>query len=63
MKFALEVKTGVGDIQAAIIVAVVAFSFSSLAMVAIYTKNLTVSTFCAVALAIIIYLALVFLSY
>jgi hypothetical protein len=62
MKFAFKIKMEPVS-QAAIIVAVVAFSFSSLAMVAIYTKNLTVSTFCAVALAIIIYLALVFLSY
>ncbi len=46
--------------QAAIIVAVVAFSSSSLATIAIYTNNLTASIFCVVALAIAVYLALRF---
>jgi hypothetical protein len=61
MKFAFGTKME-PVMQAAIIVAVVALSSRSLAMIAIYTNNLTVSTFCAVALAIVMYLALCFLS-
>jgi hypothetical protein len=60
MKFAFEIKTE-PVMQAAIIIAVVAFSSGSLATVTIYTNNSTVSTFYAVALAVIIYLALRFL--
>jgi hypothetical protein len=60
MKFAFKIKAE-PVMQAAIIVAVVAFSSGSLATIAIYTNNLTVSTFCAVVLAIVIYLALRFL--
>jgi hypothetical protein len=41
--------------------AINAFSSSSLATIAIYTNNWTVSIFCAVALAIVVYLALHFL--
>ncbi len=61
MKFAFEIKTDPVT-QAAIIVAVVAFSSGSLAMIALYTNNSTISTFCAVALAVVVYLALRFLS-
>jgi hypothetical protein len=46
--------------QAAIIAAFIAFSSSSLAMIAIYANGPNVSTFCAVILAIVIYLALHF---
>jgi hypothetical protein len=46
--------------QATIIVAVVAFCSSSLATIAIYSNNSTVSPFCAVALAVVVYLALSF---
>ncbi len=60
MKFAFKIKTEPVT-QAAIIVAVVAFSSGSLATIAIYTNNPTVSTFCTVALAIIVYLLLRFL--
>jgi hypothetical protein len=45
----------------AAIVSVVAVSSGSLATIAIYTNNSTVSTFCAVALAVVVYLALHFL--
>jgi hypothetical protein len=47
--------------QAAIIVAIVAFSSGSLATIAIYANSPTISTFCVVVLAIVIYLALHFL--
>jgi hypothetical protein len=60
MKFAFEIKMEPVT-QAAIIVAVITFSSSSLAAIAIYANNLTVSTFCTVLLAIVIYLALHFL--
>jgi hypothetical protein len=59
MKLAFEIKTEPVT-QAAIIVAVVAFSSASLATIAIYSNNSTVSTFCAVALAVVVYLALRF---
>ena len=58
MTFAVEIKTE--PTQAATIIAVVAFSSGSLAMTTIYANNSTVSTFCAVVLAIVIYLALHF---
>jgi hypothetical protein len=60
MKFFFEIKTKPVT-QAAIIVAVNAFSSSSLAMIAVYAQSPTVSNTCAVALAIIVYLALHFL--
>ncbi len=60
MKFAFEIKME-SVTQAAIIVAVVAFSSGSLTTIAIYTNNSTVSTFCAVSLAVVVYLALRFL--
>ncbi len=47
--------------QAAIIVAVVAFSSSSLATIVAYAQSPTVSITCAIVLAIIIYLVLRFL--
>jgi hypothetical protein len=53
MKFAFEIKTEPVT-QAAIIVAVVAFSSGSLATIAFYTNNSTISTFCVVILAVII---------
>jgi hypothetical protein len=60
MKFAFEIKTE-PVMQAAIFFAIVAFSSGSLATIAIYTNNQTISTFCAVTLAVVIYLALCFL--
>jgi hypothetical protein len=59
MKFAFEIKTEPVT-QAAIIVAVVAFSSGSLATVAVYAKSPPVSIICSVVLAIIVYLALRF---
>ncbi len=59
MKFAFEIKTKPVT-QVAIIVAVLTFSFGFLAMIAIYANSPTISTFCAVVLATIIYLALRF---
>ena len=60
MKFAFEIKTELAT-QATIIVAVVAFSSGSLAAITIYANSPTVSTFCAVVLAIVVYLELRFL--
>ena len=59
MKFAFEIKTEPVT-QAAIVVAVVAFSSGSLATVAVYTQSPTVSIICLVVLALIVYLALRF---
>jgi cobalamin synthase len=59
MKFAFEIKTEPVT-QAAIIVAVVAFSSGSLAAVAVYAQSPPVSTICSVVLAVIVYLALRF---
>ena len=60
MKFAFKIKTEPVT-QAAIIVAVVAFSSSgSLATVAVYAQSPPVSIICSVILAIIVYLALWF---
>jgi hypothetical protein len=59
MKFAFEIKTEPVT-QAAIVVAVVAFSSSSLATVAVYAQSPTISVICLVVLAIIVYLALRF---
>jgi hypothetical protein len=59
MKFAFEIKTEPVT-QAAIIVAVVAFSSGSLATVAVYAQSPPVSAICSVVLAIIVYLALRF---
>jgi hypothetical protein len=60
MKFAFKIKTE-PVMQAAIIVAIVDFSSSSLRMIALYTQSPLVSTFCTVVLAVIVYLALCFL--
>jgi hypothetical protein len=59
MKFAFEIKTEPVT-QAAIIVAVVAFSSGSLATVAVYAQSPPVSAICSVVLAVIVYLALRF---
>ncbi len=59
MKFAFEIKTEPVT-QAAIIVAVVAFSSGSLATVAVCAQSPPVSIICSVVLAIIVYLALRF---
>jgi len=57
MKFALELNTEPVT-QAAIIVAVVAFTYfyRSLLTIVIYAQSPTVSTFCLVVLAAIVYL-------
>jgi hypothetical protein len=60
MKSAFEIKTEPVT-QAAIIIALVAFAFGSLATITIYTNNATISTFCMVALTVVICLALLFL--
>jgi hypothetical protein len=57
MKLIFEIKTEPVT-QASIIVAVVAFSSGSLALIAIYSQSPLVSVFCAIVLAIIFYLAL-----
>jgi hypothetical protein len=57
MKFAFEIKTEPVT-QATIIVAVVAFSSSSLALIVIYLQSPSVSAFYSVVLAVIVYLAL-----
>jgi hypothetical protein len=59
MKFAFEIKTEPVT-QAAIIVAVIAFSSGSLATVAVYAQSPPVSIICLVVLTIIVYLALQF---
>ncbi len=59
MKFAFEIKTEPVT-QAAIIVAVVAFSSGSLAVVAVYAQSPPVSAICSVVLTVIVYLALRF---
>jgi hypothetical protein len=57
MKFAFEIKTKPLP-QATIILAIVAFSSSSLESIAIYLQSLSVSAFCAVVLAVVVYVAL-----
>jgi hypothetical protein len=57
MKFAFEIKTELVT-QATIITTVFAFSSGSLALIAIYLQSPLVSTFCAVVLALVVYLAL-----
>jgi hypothetical protein len=59
MKFAFRIKMELVT-QAAIILAIVAFSSGSLGTIAIYTINLTISTFCVVALTVVVYFALRF---
>jgi hypothetical protein len=53
MTFAFEIKTE-PVAQAAIIIAIVAFSSGSLATIAIYATNPTISTFCVVLLTSLI---------
>ena len=57
MKFVLKVKTEPVT-QAAIIVAIVTVSSGSLASIAIYSQNTTVSIVCSIVLAITVYTAL-----
>jgi hypothetical protein len=59
MKFAFKIKTK-SVTQAAIIIAVVAFSSGSLTTVAVYAQSRPFSIICSVVLAIIVYLALQF---
>ena len=59
MKFAFEIKTKPVT-QAAIIVAIVAFSSGSLVTIAIYAHCPPVSVICTVVLAFVVYLALWF---
>ena len=59
MKFTFKIKTEPVT-QAAIIVAVVAFSSGSLATIAIYAQSLPISVICTVILAFVVYLALRF---
>ena len=59
MKFAFEIKTEPVT-QAAIIIAVVAFSSGFLAMIAIYAQSPPVSVIYTVVLAFVVYLALRF---
>ena len=57
MKFVLKVKTEPVT-QAAIIVAIVTVSSGSLASIAIYSQNTTVSIVCSIVLTITVYTAL-----
>ncbi len=57
MKLVFEIKTEPVT-QASNIVAVVAFSSGSLALIAIYLQSPSVCVFCAIVLAVIVYLAL-----
>ena len=57
MKFVLKVKMEPVT-QAAIIVAIVTVSSGSLASIAIYSQNMTVSIVCSIVLAITVYTAL-----
>ncbi len=57
MKSAFKIKTK-PVIQASIIIAIVAFSSGSLALIVIYYESLLVSASCAVILAVIVYSAL-----
>jgi hypothetical protein len=59
MKFAFEIKTKPVT-QAAIIIAVVAFSSGFLATITIYAQSPPVSVVCTVVLAFVVYLALRF---
>ncbi len=57
MKFAFKIKTKLVT-QATIILAVIAFSSGSLALIAIYLQSSSVSAVCTVVLALVVYLAL-----
>jgi hypothetical protein len=54
MKIVFEIETEPVT-HATIIVAVVAFSSGSLALIAIYSQSPLVSVFCAIVLAVIVY--------
>jgi hypothetical protein len=57
MKLVSEIKTDPVT-QATIIIAIVTVSSGSLASIALYAQNTSVSIFCSVALAVIVYIAL-----
>ena len=57
MKLVFEIKTEPVT-QASIIIAIVTVSSGSLASIAISAPNTSVSIFCSVALAVIVYIAL-----
>jgi hypothetical protein len=57
MKLVFEIKTEPVT-QASIIIAIVTVSSGSLASIAISAQNTSVSIFCSVALAVIVYIAL-----
>jgi hypothetical protein len=57
MKLVFEIKTEPVT-QATIIIAIVTAASGSLATIAIYGQNTTVSIFCSVVLAVIVYIAL-----
>jgi len=57
MKLVFEIKTEPVT-QATIIIAIVTAASGSLATIAIYAQNTTVSIFCSVVLAVIVYIAL-----
>jgi hypothetical protein len=57
MKFAFKIKTEPVT-QATIIIAIVTVSSGSLASIAIYSQSLLVCVFCAIVLAIIVYVVL-----
>ena len=57
MKLVFEIKTEPVT-QATIIIAIVTVSSGSLVSIAIYAQNTSVSIFCSVALAVIVYIAL-----
>jgi hypothetical protein len=59
MIFTFEIKTEPVT-QATIMVAIVAFAFGSLALIAIYSQSPLVSAFCSVVLAVVVYSALCF---
>ena len=57
MKLVFEIKTEPVT-QASIIIAIVTVSSGSLASIAIYAQHTSVSIFCSMALAVIVYIAL-----
>jgi hypothetical protein len=57
MKFAFEIKTKPVT-QATIIIGIVAFSSSLIAMIAIYLGSVLVDIVCVIVFAVIVYLAL-----
>ncbi len=59
MKLVFKIKTEPVT-QASIIIAVITFSSGSLATIAVYSESPSVCVFCAIVLALIIYVALRF---